>query len=373
MLFSGDLHQLPCIGDKCLYIDSRKEIGKLGVSVSSIQKAYMAGAELWEHITATTVLLTEHYRAPSGAVHEVLDRIRRGQGTPRDIELIHARTFGHPNGPNSMDPKWKSAPLITPRNAVRQAWNNQAGIRYAIETSSQIFISPSKDTGVPSNYSREEMVWAIDSSTEQLATWGMLCVGATAIVTTNIAVELGVANGTEVVIKQVVPHMDDIEGWQQMQNQMVRLSRPPICVFVEMTHATECNREYRRGKPSWFPIMTRTQRVRLPKDSGVGKQFTRTQIPLTHAFALSDHKVQGKGLAKSILDLQKPPTGHFALENYYTMLSRTSDWEDMAILRPFKDDIFSAKPDKRLVEYDMYLERQNERTVQVYEREMQVA
>jgi ATP-dependent exoDNAse (exonuclease V) alpha subunit len=100
------------------------------------------------------------------------------------------------------------------------------------------------------------------------------------------------------------------------------------------------------------------QRVNLPKDPGSGgKTFTRTQIPLTYAFALSDHKVQGKGLAKSILDLQKPPTGHFAVENYYTMLSRTSEWEDMAILLPFKDDIFTAKPDKRLMEYDLYLEK----------------
>jgi len=215
VLFSGDLHQLPCIGDKSLYIDYRKEI-KDCINLSSVQKAYMAGAKLWEDVTSTTVLLTEHYRAPNGIVHQVLDRIRRGRATPGDIELIHARTFGHPNGPNPMDPKWKSALLITPRNAVRQAWNNQAGIRYGMETGGQIFISPSKDTGVPMNYSREEMVWAIDSTTEQLATWRMLCIGATAMVTTNIAVELGIANGTEVVIKEVVPHVDDIEGWRQI-------------------------------------------------------------------------------------------------------------------------------------------------------------
>lgn len=112
--------------------------------------------------------------------------------------------------------------------------------------------------------------------------------------------------------------------------------------------------------------------MHLPKDSGIGKTFTRTQIPLTHAFALSDHKVQGKGLAKSILDLQKPPTGQCALENWYSMLWRTSDWDDMAILRPFNDNIFSAKPDIWLVKYDVYLEKQNERTEELYEREMQV-
>ena len=86
-------------------------------------------------------------------------------------------------------------------------------------------------------------------------------------------------------------------------------------------------------------------------------------------FALSDHKVQGKGLAKFILDLQKPPSRYFALENFYTMLSCTSDWEDIAILRPFNNNIFKVKSNKRLIEYDIYLEQQNAKTKQLYKED----
>ena len=75
VLFSGDLYQLPYIGDKSLYIDSRNEMRKAGVNIFSIQKAYMAGADLWEKVTSTTSLLTEHYQAPSGLIYEVLNRI----------------------------------------------------------------------------------------------------------------------------------------------------------------------------------------------------------------------------------------------------------------------------------------------------------
>jgi hypothetical protein len=72
------------------------------------------------------------------------------------------------------------------------------------------------DTGVVhANYSREEMVWTVDSKTEMLATWAMLCVGAVAVVTTNIAVELRVANGTKVIIREVVPHPNGIYGRDQ--------------------------------------------------------------------------------------------------------------------------------------------------------------
>ena len=148
-----------------------------------------------------------------------------------------------------------------------------------MDTGNQIFISPSIDTGVPANYSREEMVWTVDSNTEMLATWAMLCVGAVAVTTTNIAVELRVANGTKVIIREVVPHPNDIHGWNQIQNQVVRLSQPPICVFVELTEANEWSREFRQGKPRWFPVMRHTERVKLPKDSGTEKSFLRTQIP----------------------------------------------------------------------------------------------
>ena len=66
---------------------------------------------------------------------------------------------------------------------------------------------------MPANYSREEMVWNLDSKTEMLATWAMLCVGAVAVATTNIAVELRVINGTKVIIREVVPHPNDIHDW----------------------------------------------------------------------------------------------------------------------------------------------------------------
>ena len=45
-----------------------------------------------------------------------------------------------------------------------------------------------------------------DSNMEMLVTWAMLCIGAVAVMTTNIVVELRVANDTKVVIREVVPH-----------------------------------------------------------------------------------------------------------------------------------------------------------------------
>ena len=85
VLFTGDLHQLPCICDKSLYIDCRDEYITAGCELSPLEKNYIAGTELWDQATRKTVLLTQHYRAPNEGVYRVLDRIRRGRATPADI------------------------------------------------------------------------------------------------------------------------------------------------------------------------------------------------------------------------------------------------------------------------------------------------
>ncbi len=119
--------------------------------------------------------------------------------------------------------------------------------------------------------------------------------------------------------------------------------------------------------------MRQTERVKLPRDSGTERSFLRTQIPLTSAFSLSDHRVQGKEFRNSILDLHRPSTGSFKTENFYVMLSRTSNWEDVEILRPFDDRILSAQPNEKLLRYDIYLEGQDRMTQQIYEGEMRTS
>jgi hypothetical protein len=57
-------------------------------------------------------------------------------------------------------------------------------------------------------------------------------------------------------------------------------------------------------------------------------------------------------------------------ENLYVMLSRTSNWEDVAILRPFDDRIFNVQPNEKLLRY---LEDQDKMTQQIYEGKMRTS
>ena len=52
-----------------------------------------------------------------------------------------------------------------------------------------------------------------------------------------------------------------------------------------------------------------------------------------------------------IFDLRKPPSGHLLSLNIYDMLSRVSNWEDLAILRPFEDSMLQfLQLDEELIE-----------------------
>jgi hypothetical protein len=53
-----------------------------------------------------------------------LERLREGKLNTSDIIQLQERVVGHPLGPDLIDPVWQEVKLITPRNMVRQSWNN---------------------------------------------------------------------------------------------------------------------------------------------------------------------------------------------------------------------------------------------------------
>ena len=157
-----------------------------------------------------------------------------------------------------------------------------------------------------------------------------------------------------------------------MDKLVVKLSRSPVCVFVELSNTGSTAGEYLPGRPEWFPIMTKRLQVKSPKSLGTEKMFWREQTPLTSGFAVSDYRVQGMGLLKFILDLEKPPTSTLNLENIYVILSRASDWENLAVLREFDEKIFDGHPKEKLMEYDKKLKLLNQLTKAVYENGMDI-
>lgn len=140
----------------------------------------------------------------------------------------------------------------------------------------------------------DRVIWEVDSNTEKLSTWKLLCIGGPALVTTNIAVELSISN-VRAVIKEVVLHPFDELGWYQVTHQpIVTLSRPPICGWIELVdNFGNANKDdsdigqnpslfsfpsFHEERHNWFPVAPIQQDIALEKPTN---KFSRTQIILS--------------------------------------------------------------------------------------------
>jgi len=166
----------------------------------------------------------------------MLERLWLGSITGMDIARLQRWVLRHPAGPTIDDASWWNAILITPWNALRHAWNNQAMLQHCITENVALFVLPSVDEGI--KCPRRNMVWTPDSKTAFLATWNTISIYAHAAVTGNITVEFGVAKGTEVIVREVVPDLLDTSAWAKViqipQPWIIKLRQPPICVWIEV-------------------------------------------------------------------------------------------------------------------------------------------
>lgn len=87
--------------------------------------------------------------------------------------------------------------------------------------------------------------------------------------------------------------------------------------------------------PGTFPITPKSKAFRYHKDQHSDViPFSRKQLPLVPAYAMTDYKSQGQTIKKAIVDLATSQS----LSGVYVMLSRVSSIRDIIVLRPFGMD-----------------------------------
>ena len=74
------------------------------------------------------------------------------------------------------------------------------------------------------------------------------------------------------------------------------------------------------------------------------KQFQRTQLPVTPAFAFTDYKCQGTTLGKVVVDF----AGGVSSSGMYVMLSRVQRREDLLVLQHFQPNVLHMRIPQRL-------------------------
>lgn len=88
----------------------------------------------------------------------------------------------------------------------------------------------------------------------------------------------------------------------------------------------------------------------------------RTQLPLTAAYAFTNMRSQGQTIPYDVVDIGRPPGGHFMPFNAYMAWSRSSGRETIRLLRDFDDKLFTTVLCMKLEAADRVFEQLDRQT-----------
>ena len=329
------------------------------------------GRKIYEQFL-TVVELKQQIRIRDKIWHNILQHVRHGNCQQEDIDIIKNLIITNNNCPPTdytVSP-WKNAKLVTPRHAVRNQWNSAAIRKYCAETHHRLYISPAEDTigGRPVN--NEEKI-AILSRTKGsktqtdrggLAKETELAIGASVMVTLNILTDLDVVNGVRGTIEGIV--LDEREKVFATKNtHTVHLQYPPRYVLVKLDRTKAPSLEGLHQNV--IPIVPVTKTFTVNKD-GSKITVSRTQLPLTLAYAFTDYRAQGQTLEPVIVNIGPPPYGRLTPFNVCVALSRGTSRNNICLLRDFDISLLQQHPSEFLRLEDERLHNLNEVTKKIW-------
>ncbi len=215
--------------------------------------------------------------------------------------------------------------LVTPRHTVQNEWNYEAMRKHCWETHEHLYISHAEDTiGGRQMTLKERYVLAMrkpakgKQKRKDLPEMVEVAIGAKVLVTQNIETDLDIANGTRgtiVDIKREPPHKHD--------KDIIDLKYPPAYILVKLKKTRL--KQLPGLEAGVIPIQPIVQKMRVNVSEGKSKTrtITRTQYPITPAYAFTDYCLQGQIILSVMVDLAKPSSGRLSLFNMYVALYRS--------------------------------------------------
>ena len=330
------------------------------------------GRKLFEQFT-TIVQLNQQIRVRDNIWQDVLQHVRHGNCRQQHIDSIRRLIITNPNCPptNYNAPPWKDAKLVTPRHGVRTLWNSAAVKKHCSENRQRLYICPAEDTidGRPvTNDEKIAIITGGKGSQTQMDRAGLakeieLAVGAPVMVTLNIHTDMDVANGVRGKIEAII-----LDGRERVtttdKTQSIRLKYPPRYILVRLDRTKAPLLQ--DLAQNVIPIIPVTKTFSMTKN-GQKLTVSRTQLPLTLAYAFTDYRSQGQTLEPVIVDIGPPPHGYLTPFNIYVALSRGTGRDNIRLLRDFDSTLLEQHPCEFLRLEDERLKNLNETTKEIWE------
>ena len=267
---------------------------------------------------------------------ELLQRLRMGNCTDSDYDLLQSRIIGRNDDVNLDDPKWKTSPIIVSENSVKDALSERCAIAFAKETNQTLHWYHATDTCRGSALSKEELVSYLHSvhSGKSHGRMGRLplVLGMPVLVSQNFDVEGGIVNGSYGTVKRIRYTVDE-NGVRKLTSCVIEVRDSNETTMPHLQH---------HEVPVLRDAVDMTFKDR--HKSGGSVTIRRTQVPLVPAFAMTAHRAQGQTLSNVIVDLQSCRGS----ESPYVMLSRVTSLKGLLILRTFERKKISCNMSEEL-------------------------
>lgn len=325
VVFAGDFCQLPPIKDTALYVPSSRSSGFASTSQTENGQKVVKGRSLWLQLTSAHILKQQMRQSgeSNSAFRSLLTRLRLGKCNKDDVSLLKSRVLENLRQAekSKLSSEWGTVPIITARNAAKDALNARAVQKFAKERGLPVHYYYARDsvnkepiTGLL----KERLLDLHSGKTQQLGKLPLV-IGMPVVLTHNYDVTGGVVNGAEGILK-AVRYETDSEGRRYATSCVVSMpsSRSDPLSFLEdkevvaLPETTSCKLKNFYSKAEF--------------------RFSRSQLPIMPAFAYTDYKAQGRTMEKVIVDLQSCRN----LQSVYVMLSRAKSLDGLLILRDFQ-------------------------------------
>ncbi|CAF4334893.1 unnamed protein product, partial [Rotaria sp. Silwood2] len=321
VIFFGDYLQYRPVYDAPLHTDfSLSPRTKSGKAPSENQIQQRVARSLILQINCV-VKLTQQMRTQDLRYLQLLERLRHGQCNYDDYELLLTRVAGQPSVGSLCDPPWNKAPILVFRNEVRTQLNQKAAIHKAVQLGYAPMVCVAQDTCKGKQIEDQTLIKKLlelsDSKTEHLPGLLPLIPGMPVILTQNIAIELGLINGTNGIFRQFVYQVDSVSTniiSEAFPNNTQYVHRP-LYALVEIARSkVKCNLDQLQPKLIPIPVMEQTFRIDIgdiipknkkPKSNRKAMlSIKRRALPLVPAYCITTHKSQGQTLNKVVIDLK---------------------------------------------------------------------
>lgn len=255
--------------------------------LAPVKAEFVFTCVLWNQIVSETIYLTKNMRQLDVNFQELLSRVRIGEITAEDITVLKSRVGAKIITADGIIP----TKLFSHKACAESI--NEENLNKLLKTE-KLYVYQAEDRvfseNVISNAERETYLKRIDTIC-QAQKLVKLCIGAQVMVTYNLDVENGIANGSRAVIIKMIGNI-------------------PV---IRLMNGTE------------LPVTNAIWEMNIAE----GIKCFREQIPLKLCWAITTHKSQGMTLDAAQLDLGSTI---FCAGQSYTALSRCKSLEAISIV-----------------------------------------